>query len=264
MTGRLTLTKYIAAGGGPFSSNTEIRESNGYLFGGDAEGPMFTGDSYRLSGTFTTKSPKPMPPGNPFNDIYKPLATEIPWSNLPAQGSNRKLTGTLSATVNPYSGTLNPKGIYLVRVPANRQLTFQNFSLYGTLMLEVENGGKVVCEYIDRMEPHSPRFATMLIKPVGTSMTVEFGRESFFGGGNMMSEGLIHVIGVPGSEVMIGNRVKHTGTILIEGAATAGAWPYVPTLDHNPALQSNPPLGYGSENKGMRAVVGTWVWDAAP
>ena len=80
----------------------------------------------------------------------------------------------------------------------------------------------------------------------------------------MMSEGLIHVIGVPGSEVMIGNRVKHTGTILIEGAATAGAWPYVPTLDHNPALQSNPPLGYGSENKGMRAVVGTWVWDAAP
>ncbi len=104
----------------------------------------------------------------------------------------------------------------------------------------------------------------MLIKPLGFSLDVEFGSSSFFGGGSMTSKGLIHIMGVSGSEVEIGNRVRHTGTILIDGAAQAGSWPYLPVLNRDPSLVSHPPLGYASEDIGISAVVGTWLWDAAP
>ena len=72
--------------------------------------------------------------------------------------------------------------------------------------------------------------------------------------------GLFHVIG-SGVHATLASNLNLTGVFISEGTMTLGA---NLTVNRDPNIMSNPPLGYTAGTGDIEAVMGSWQWDAAP
>lgn len=256
--GQLTLTDRARAVGGPYSSNMNLDIRNPRRLEGDAEAPAYTGDINQLSGTFTAGPPKSMPPDSVFDSVYRPLATEIFWTDLVRQGAFRHLSGGLNPTSNPY-GAPNPLGIYYLHVPDSGKLKFVRLRLQGTLLIEAEASALINGVTVNQMEPDDPRYAVLLVKANGPGV-----KTNLQGLRRVTTHGLFHFLGRADQTVTLGSRFRHVGTIVVAGEATVGALRRV-TLTHDPAIESSPPLGYDlSSSQGVTAIPGSWRRELAP
>ena len=143
------LSYAVAAGGnldignraritGDVTSNASIDKSGAdtYIFG-NAEACGTIAEQSNISGVIAPGSPAKTFP-NPLDvfNYYTARATAIPFTST--------LAGVLlSPTSNPFSGPLNPDGLYKINC-ANRTITIKDCRIVGTLLLTgVKSGSKV-------------------------------------------------------------------------------------------------------------------------
>ena len=252
--GTLSIIENATAIGGPFSSNTTFDVSSAKMAFGNAEAPSASGNVPEyLTGTFT--DPKTPAPSTVFNEVYKPRATEILYSNLITHNDHKHMEGTLNATTNPWGAT-NSAGIYYVHIPASAWLHLRNFSWTGTLLIEIEAGGKLITTNLDGFQPARVDHPALMLKINGTEVTLHFKGQL-----GVQTQGLVHVIGA-NSTIVLGDRFNHLGTVVSEGAIQLGHKKNT-TITHDVNLQNNPPQGYAVSD-GLAPVAATWRWDAAP
>lgn len=277
----------VTTTGGPVSTN-------GLLLGfakitGAAESGSHYGFS-SITGGLTSPAPqKPLPHQAVF-DVYRDMATEIPYSSW---GSWTVSWPLLSAGVNPSGSGTNAKGIYYIRVPTGRVLTLQIKRIRGTLIIYCEDGASVrqwdpVC-----WDPHSADLPILLIKhatntyvedwiEAGESAIVETdagvnmnpSHTPYLGASNnsvstsdvypSRLHGLIHIMSphnTNSSYVLLGNQVNLLGTLICDQRlqTTDGG---TANLNYDPDLYSNPPLGYCTLN--MLPAAGSWKQELSP
>ncbi len=237
----------IVASGGPLSSNTVFQNSGEVT--GDIEAPLYTGFGDH-DGTFTQTPAKEMPAASVFDDIYLPMATEIPYDLLPRRGANRKLTGTLSAAANPFAGFANPNGVYHVVVPWGKTLHVQDFNFTGTLLVTMEPGTAFLGRVGGTWQPARPDFPTLVIRGANDKW-IEL---------SATHSGLIHVIG--DGSFLLGGNFNLIGTVVSDAIFPAGPGNTTPTLTADPNLFANPPRGY--ESTQMLPVPHTYQWSEFP
>jgi len=243
----------------PVSSNATLE--NGGTVNGNVEAKAYTG-SGTLNGSYTQTDPKPLPPETIFDDVYLPLATTIDYLALPLDEDSltiRVLSGTLSATNNPTGGSLNPNGIYHISVPELQRLKVESLDLTGTLLVTLHSSSELDDRGSGIWQPHDSRFAVLLVK--GTGLTEQ--SIVFKGSANKSYHGLMHVIGEL-TDVRLRNGFHLTGLFISHDDVVIPSSQKV-TIEHDPALFDNPPLGYDyTEPGGIGIVPGSWQWDAAP
>ncbi len=282
---------YVAA---PVTTTGGPVSTNGLLLGfakitGAAESGSYYGFS-SITGGLTTPAPqKPLPDQAVF-DVYRDMATEIPYSS---GGSWTVSWPLLSSGVNPTGSGTNARAIYYIRVPTGRVLTLQIKRILGTLIIDCEDGASVrqwdpVC-----WAPQSTDLPILLIRhatntyvedwiEAGASAIVETdvgvnlnpAHTPYLGASNdsvstsdvypSRLHGLIHIMSPHygnSSYVLLGNQVNILGTLICEqrlqttdGGST--------NLNHDPDLFDNPPLGYCTLN--MLPAAGSWKQELSP
>jgi hypothetical protein len=135
-------------------------------------------------------------------------------------------------------------------------LQFKDFSWTGTLLIEIEAGGKLDTTNLDGFQPARADHPALMLKINGPGVTLRFKGQS-----GVQTQGLVHVIGA-NSTIILGDRFNHLGTVISEGAIQLGHKDNA-TITHDVNLQNNPPLGYAVSD-GLAPVDATWRWDAAP
>ena len=140
-----------------FGGSVSLAGSGNLTVGGDQ--PLFTNGSFTAtaatlnvpvqyagslainagcSGTFTTKSSSPLalPPATAF-DFYKAHGTPISLSSLSLSGGNYTLQNcVLGPASNPFGGTTNPQGIYVIDCGSlGASITVTNCRIVGTLVI---------------------------------------------------------------------------------------------------------------------------------
>ena len=135
--GTITNSYVLDARGGPVSCNGTLRVWDGTVIG--AAEADYVDAPWNVTGGATAPVPaKALPPKTVW-EVYRSLATEIPFESL-ANGSmaNVLLTPQHNSLV---PGATNPDGVYLISVPAYATLTIRNCRLEATLLVRLRDAG---------------------------------------------------------------------------------------------------------------------------
>jgi len=278
--GNLTTAQTISGIRGPLSANGTLTVPAPATVDGDVEAPVLS-----IAGTVTgvskTVAAKVMPPSSVFAE-YLALATDIPYASV---GSGTIQSVLLSPATNPY-GSVNPKGVYHIRVPVHSGLSIRRSRLVATLLITLEDQATLSTSTAWLMEPPQPDAPTLLIRCLGSNATVNLD-----GSTNQLSEssagvnfnppgtpypwpsgvtdsdltdnyrprfvGLLHVICPSTVTVSLATAFNACGTILTEGPLTVGGSSLLRT---DLSLYANPPIGYRLAGP-MVPVAGSWRWE---
>jgi hypothetical protein len=275
--------------------------SNTINFTGNVEAAAIF-NSGTITGTQTSlASPKTTPPNSVW-DIYFPLATPIPWNTSCIASSSGKynfktniLTPTLSNFTTPVT---NADGVYYVSVPAGLgKLQIDWIRINGTILFDVQGSGTTV--HFGAHILWSPFRADYPMAIIRNAQTVELdsltamlaegtnnngaGNANYNPTGfpyngvsntnttdaNYVSRlyGLIHVmggVGITPTTTNIYPQLHSIGCVITPGAVnyTGGSATPDASLVWDPALASNPPLGYYTLK--ATPVAGSWKQELAP
>jgi hypothetical protein len=269
-TGTLTLI------GGPLF--TTGKYTSGTLTTGDVEAASVTNRSM-ITGTVTTPPPSRVMPSSSVYDTYLPLATDIPFNDIPLAQISGKV---LSAASNPY-GTANAQGIYKISVRAGTTLTITNSRLVATLLIELLAGATLNVGNTNLWETPAGNYPILIIKststatvrlsasaatlnewsslvnynPAGTPYNGQSDTDTTDSYPNTLN-GFIHIIGASVSTTL--SQITLGKTIFSEGPITLTS---NVTINVDPALFSNPPMGYTTTSQ-VYPTPGTWRWEVLP
>ncbi len=285
--GNMTQSSNSTINSGPFASDATFTVAGAVT--GDVEGDpvVITGS---VSGTTTDPGPDRGMPSPAVWDTYLALATTIPYTNFPLNGSDpniremdRQLIG---ATVNPY-GSTDADGVYYIQIPAGKQLTVQDSRIHATLLIELGNGATFNTAQSCLWDPYAGNnYPSAIVKAAGSAnFELRSSNKKLKEGSqpkinfnpvgepydgvtdtdqndqySPLMRGMFHVIG-SGVHTTLADDLDLSGVLVTEGTVTLGA-NLVATVDPN--IFSNPPLGYSAGNGDIAPVMGTWQWDAAP
>ena len=275
--------------------------SNSINFTGDVEA-LAIFNSGTLTGTQTSPASQKTTPPNSVWDIYFPLATQIPWNTSYIFNSAGKynfktniLTPTLSNFTTPVT---NADGVYYVSVPAGLgKLQIDWIRINGTILFDVQGAGTTVHFGAHILwTPFRSDYPMAIIRNADTveleSLTAMLAEGTNNNGAgnanynpidfpyngvsntdttdaNYVSRlyGLIHVMGGVGAAPTVTNifpQLHSIGSIIVPGAVnyTGGSATPDATLTWDPALASNPPLGYYTLQ--LTPISGSWKQELAP
>jgi len=275
----VVVTDTVTVVGGPLSTNANL--SNYDTINADVEAAALPVPG-TINGTITVPAPpKEMPAGSLFDEVYRPLATVIAWAPG-GSGTWALRAPLLSPAVNPW-GTPNPRGIYLLSVPAGSTLRLEISRIVGTLLLDVGAGARVVLDTPTLWEPVSRDYPILIaraatgatfmldnpaglveeggvganLNPAGTPYNGQWDTDMI---DTYPAElrGLLHVIGPDGTVEISGRLV---GTLVSDSPVSVQNNTLTVTVD--PDLLNRPPLGYAAGDYVM-PVPGTLRRTALP
>ncbi|GJM26702.1 MAG: hypothetical protein DHS20C16_31170 [Phycisphaerae bacterium] len=238
-----------------------------------------------VNGTQTkTTEPRTMPDPASVFEYYINHGTIIPLDSLPMFDGDRAIDeAVLTPISNPYTGELNPEGIYVIDCEGGI-VTVRNSRIEGTIVLLNAEANDMAdhCKVVGQVtwKPAIPNYPAALVQ----------GNFDFaFDGGVMMSESVIGVnlnpVGTPynGAEDAalddeypsriqgIVYATSGTGflsnTPYLEGVWLSGEMFGAignsnGTINFSKRYYQEPPPGFGAGP--YEPVVGTWRWDEAP
>jgi cytoskeletal protein CcmA (bactofilin family) len=255
--------------GAPASTNGSLR--NDGTITGDVECRAFT-QMGTISGSFNPAAPiKAMPDAGLLN-MYKALGTTI----APGSAINKAAIGP---GYTPW-GPTNPEGVYLINLSGN--LTISNTRLVGTLVI-IGNGKSITINSSCNLQPYRQDYPVIITDGdltinLSNALLSEAANTTNFnppgvpwnpsglqsqGTTNANStdvypseiRGLVHTR----SKVSIGQTTYIKGLVIAESAAATDAASITSniTIDYDPALFTNPPMGY-TKSVTMSILPGSW------
>lgn len=231
-----------------------------------------------------TSTPRVMPDPSSVFDYYVNNGTAIPLASLPTfDGQPAVDEAVLTPTSNPFTGDLNPEGIYVIDCEGGI-VNIRNSRIEGTLVLldTVEND----------LSEHSKVVGQVTWKPAVANYPAALVQGNFdfgFEGGGVMQESVIGVnlnpVGVPyngeeDSSLDDGYPSRIQGLIYsTSGSGFTSDTPYLEgvwltggssgavggsnaTANYSRRHYLDPPPGFGAGP--FEPVVGTWRWDEPP
>jgi hypothetical protein len=265
--GDLKITEGAIVGQGPLSTNGQLLLSQAELFG-DVEANSIDVTT-NINGVYTTAvSPKKMPARMLF-DVYRLLATEFSFSDIPPFGIRDRLIAPQYPPT--HSATQNPDGLYFVRVPAGETLWIEQTRMAGTLVVLLEGasselhvGAGVV------WKPFRNDYPALMVKTASDNanqITIECRGQldehasnlnfnpvdvPYFNSSDALLDdtysasmrGLIHVIrevADPQSKTTIVAENKIQGCIVVEGKLDISG---ISHLQADQTFMTTPPIGY--------------------
>ncbi len=264
--------KTLTVIGAPASTNANF-DNDGVLYG-DVDANTMSGSGTVTGSANVPAPPKSLPPASVFTQ-YVALATTIPYSgNID--------TMVLAPGVNEYGGGLDPDGCYHIATGGN-DLTIKGSRIHGTLVIDA--GTKTVT--VDNqvlMQSYRTNYPVLIVKgdlvltytstggaakkylreidwghnfnPSGAPYDDETDSDQFDIYPSEI-EGLVHATRV----VTLKSTSHVRGAVL--GEFTVNVEEH-PTITHDPALLSEPPLGYTVYTGAMRVRRGTWAQTVGP
>lgn len=276
----LTVNSNLTVTGGPLSANGTLSVSGGVTVSGDVEGTAVSVAGTVTGGRATLAAPRALPQASAF-DTYKAMATVIPFASIPGG----TITGrVISAASNPW-GAANPAGVYYVRVPPTGTLTIRTSRIVGTLIVEMDSGGRLITSQAFAWDPPRADYPSLVVKAT-TGSSVSLGgantplNEALLGNFNPPGtpnasgvtdndtsdsypaefHGLLHLVGT-GYPTTLTNHFNLKGSLIAEGTVTVN--PVGVKLALDPVLAANPPAGYTAATV-LNVAPGTWRWEPTP
>ncbi len=258
--------KYLAAKGAPLSTNMNLR--NDGTIDGDVQAATQSGNG-QINGTAEIPAPPKQLPDPAVFNLYWSIATPIVYPG--------EITGqVLSPKLNPW-GVTNPDGVYSIDTQG-KDLVIKGSRIYGTLVVEAP-GKKVVVDDAAFLHPYRRDYPVLIVN--GNleirlkSELYDLSEEQWGVNFNPPAaayidepdddksdvypneiRGLVHVTG----DLTFFETPKIKGVVICENRVTdEGSC----QLEHDPALVSNPPMGYTAGGL-VVPVRGTWRWDTLP
>ena len=256
---KITSGKVLTANGAPASTNGKLNVD------GTVEGDVHAASrdsGGTVAGTETVPAPEKSLPDAGVFEMYKSMATAIPYSG----DFNEHV---LAPGANTYGGGLNADGLYYIDA-GDKDLKIKGTRILGTLVVDAK---KVTLDDAALLENYRSDYPVLIVNGNLELMlkTDELGLDEFawttnfnpagapYGGATDSDQadtypneirGLVHAIG----ETTVKETTRVRGVVISENkVAFKGANEIV----HNPDLYENPPLGY-AEQAGMRISPGTW------
>ena len=251
---------------GPASSNALIGLNNGQIIGA-AEALLVDVPANVTEGA-TFPVPAKTMPGAAVWAVYKLMATEIRYSDLPSGNLEHIL---ISAASNPYRpDKTNSDGLYFIKIPAFTNLGIQDCRIEGTLAIELSDSASLKILPNVVWKPHRADYPALIAyttKDTATDVEIDCSGQidetssgvnfnpphtPFFGQSdadtadtyNASLRGLFHVIrnvATPSSRTKIESQRTIRGAIIADGEIRV-IGPCRVAAD--PMLLANPPLGY--------------------
>jgi hypothetical protein len=256
----------LSAVGAPASTNATLVKHGTIV--GDVEAASVSGLGL-IVGSVTVPAPAKDLPAPDVFDAYVARATQLPYSP--------QMRGVvLTPTLNTYGGSLNADGVYYIDAGGG-DLTIEGSRIQGTLVVNAP-GRRVIIKDAALLERHRADYPVLIVKgwielnftasAIGLSETlwnVNFNPVGAdrLGFSNTTKldifpskiSGLVHCMG---SLNVFNQPAEVDGAILCEGAAAVESGL---TINHDPTLVSDPPMGYTQDPADlatMKIARGSW------
>lgn len=273
----VTFTGNAQAVNGPISSNSTVSLSGSV--NAAIEALATTGTAQGTQNMTVPAPAKTMPSTTIFNDLLQ-NATAINYTSITGGNIQKCL---LSSGSNPF-GTPNSNGIYSITLPGNANLNITNCRIVGTLLISAPNKDNITIQGPVEWEAGSAGYPILIVSGSNCQVTIAGNptwlSESQAGVNfdppgtpyqgltdtDMIDDyppqyrGIIHIMGGSSSSVQLNANAYLYGTLIADCPVKTTA---ECTMVQNPAIYSNPPLGYATGNA-MAEVPGTWRWDTLP
>jgi hypothetical protein len=266
--GNITTNGTATISGGAPTANapsgwTPMISTNGSIsLGGSVYGTVqcvYRTSGSLVSGTVTTGVTQTMPSEGNYA-LYLAKATVIPFSALGTGSSVSVSGGTLNPTSNPFGAT-NPNGVYSVTVPANGSLQISSAQITGTILISMTSGTLTLTGPMT-LQPARSDFPSLIVSATNSTINIQ-GSTTWLSNSNgdiaPQYGGVMHIIGSTNT-INVTNNAYIYGSLIADGAVTTNTQA---TFISNPALYTNPPIGYGAGTQ-LLIVPGSWIWDSPP
>ncbi len=221
--GTMTLSDAAVIATTPIAANVSITAASSSIIA-DAESLLIIGGTFH-AGQRVLSLADPMPAG--VASAYTAEGTSIPLSQVK---SNKLRDILLSPASNPLSGTLNPRGVYIIDC-AGQSLRIRNVRIVGTLVL-LNAGTNTRLDEGVLMEPAQPGYPALVIdgplqvRVDGRALTEE-GEVNFnppgspIGGVTNSATSDTFASGIVGV-VYASGEISFDGTLALQGSMIAG------------------------------------------